>query len=158
VAGRAGRFSGEPTQILIETRYPDDPVYQYIKTFDLGGFMEHLMAIRQEAGLPPFSYQALVHAEGRQRKEVLAWLNHAKQFLQKTAHLQTGIIIFDPVPKSIARLGGWERSQLLIESRHRAPLQALLNELEQNLRQQSVGRISKAGKVRWSIERDPLFI
>jgi primosomal protein N' (replication factor Y) (superfamily II helicase) len=158
VAGRAGRFSGEPTKILIETRYPDDPVYQYIKTFDLPGFMKHLMSLRQEAGLPPFSYQALVHAEAKQRKEVLEWLNHAKQFLQKTAHLQTGITVFDPVPKSIARLGGWERAQLLIESRHRAPLQALLNELEQNLRQQSVGRISKVGKVRWSIERDPLFI
>ncbi|WP_286223758.1 replication restart helicase PriA [Polynucleobacter sp. HIN6] len=158
VAGRAGRFSGESTQILIETRYPDDPVYQYIKTFDLAGFMEHLMAARQEAGLPPFSYQALVHAEAKQKKEVLTWLNHAKQFLQKTAHLQTGITVFDPVPKSIARLGGWERSQLLIESRQRAPLQALLNELEHYLRQQSVGRISKVGKVRWSIERDPLFI
>lgn len=158
VAGRAGRFIGEPTQILIETRYPDDPVYQYIKTFDLAGFMDHLMAIRQEAGLPPFSYQALLHAEARQKKEVLTWLNHAKQFLQKTALLQTGITVFDPVPKSIARLGGWERSQLLIESRHRAPLQALLNELEHYLRQQSVGRISKVGKVRWSIERDPLFV
>ncbi len=158
VAGRAGRFSGEPTQILIETRYPDDPVYQYLKTFDVAGFNEHLMAIRQEAGLPPFSYQALVHAEAKQKKEVLTWLNHAKQYLDKTAHLQTGITIFDPVPKLIARLGGWERSQLLIESRHRAPLQALLNELEHYLRQQSVGRISKVGKVRWSIERDPLFV
>ena len=158
VAGRAGRFSSEPTQILIETRYPDDPVYQYIKTFDRTGFMEHLMSTRQEAGLPPFSYQALVHAEAKQKKDVLIWLNHAKQFLQKTFHLQTGIKVFDPVPKPIARLGGWERSQLLIESRHRAPLQALLNELEHYLRQQSVGRISKLGKVRWSIERDPLFI
>ncbi len=158
VAGRAGRFSGESTQILIETRYPEDPVYQYIKTFDLAGFMEHLMSIRQEAGLPPFSYQALVHAEARQKKEGLTWLNHAKQFLQRTAHLQTGITVFDPVPKSIARVGGWERLQLLIESRHRAPLQALLNELEHHLRQQSVGRVSKVGKVRWSIERDPLFV
>jgi primosomal protein N' (replication factor Y) len=158
VAGRAGRFSGEPTQILIETRYPDDPVYQYIKTFDLAGFMEHLMSIRQEAGLPPFSYQALVHAQAKQKTEALTWLNNAKQFLQKAAHLKTGITIFDPVPKSIARLGGWERSQLLIESRHRASLQELLNELEHYFRQQSIGRISKVGKVRWSIERDPLFV
>jgi len=158
VAGRAGRFNGEPTQILIETRHPNDPVYQYIKTFDLTGFMEYLMAARQEAGLPPFSYQALLHAEAKQKKEVLAWLNNAKQFLHNYAHSQTGIRIFDPVPKSIARLGGWERSQLLIESSHRAPLQSLLNELDIYLRQQSVGRISKVGKVRWSIERDPLFI
>ena len=158
VAGRAGRFGGEPTQILIETRYPDDPVYRYIKTFDLAGFMEHLMSIRQEAGLPPFSYQALVHAQAKQKTEALAWLNNAKQFLQKAAHLKTGITIFDPVPKSIARLGGWERSQLLIESRHRASLQELLNELEHYFRQQSIGRISKVGKVRWSIERDPLFV
>jgi primosomal protein N' (replication factor Y) len=158
VAGRAGRFSGEPTQILIETRYPNDPVYQYIKTFDLAGFMEHLMLTRQEAGLPPFGYQALVHAEAKQRQEVLAWLNHTKEYLQSIADTQAGITIFDPVPKSIARLGGWERSQLLIESRQRGPLQALLSALDQYLRERSVGRISKIGKVRWSIERDPLII
>lgn len=158
VAGRAGRFSGEPTQILIETRYPNDPVYQYIKTFDLAGFMENLMLTRQEAGLPPFGYQALVHAEAKQRQEVLAWLNHTKEYLQIIADTQAGITIFDPVPKSIARLGGWERSQLLIESRQRGPLQALLSALDQYLRERSVGRISKISKVRWSIERDPLII
>ncbi|MFZ9326013.1 MAG: replication restart helicase PriA [Polynucleobacter sp.] len=158
VAGRAGRFSGEPTQILIETRYPNDPVYQYIKTFDLAGFMENLMLTRQEAGLPPFGYQALVHAEAKQRQEVLAWLNHTKEYLQSIADTQAGITIFDPVPKSIARLGGWERSQLLIESRQRGPLQALLSALDQYLRERSVGRISKISKVRWSIERDPLII
>ena len=158
VAGRAGRFSGAPTKILIETRYPDDPVYQYIKTFDLAGFMEHLMLTRQEAGLPPFGYQALVHAEAKQRQEVLAWLNHTKEYLQSIADTQAGITIFDPVPKPIARLGGWERSQLLIESRQRGPLQALLSALDQYLRERSVGRISKIGKVRWSIERDPLII
>ena len=158
VAGRAGRFSGEPTQILIETRYPNDPVYQYIKTFDLVGFMENLMLTRQEAGLPPFGYQALVHAEAKQRQEVLAWLNHTKEYLQSIADTQAGITIFDPVPKSIARLGGWERSQLLIESRQRGPLQALLSALDQYLQERSVGRISKISKVRWSIERDPLII
>ena len=158
VAGRAGRFSGEPTQILIETRHPDDPVYEFIKTLDLNGFMEHLMAVRSKAGLPPYSYQVLVHAEAKQKHEALAWLNHAKQYLLETAHSRAGITIFDPVPKSIARINGRERSQLLIESRHRMPLQALLNDLDQHLRDHSVGRISKVGKVRWSIERDPLFI
>jgi primosomal protein N' (replication factor Y) len=68
------------------------------------------------------------------------------------------LICFDPVPKVLARVGGKERAQLLIEADSRAQLQVQLNCLDDFLRKQSNGRISKKGKVRWSIERDPLLI
>lgn len=157
VAGRAGRYSGEPANILIETRYPKDPVYQFLQSYDVAGFMTHLMQSRKEADLPPFRYQALIHAEAKEKNSALRWLMNAKAFLQERFKNKK-IYIFDPVPKTMARMGGFERAQLLIEANKRMQLQEALDELDLYLRENSVGRVSKLGKVRWSIERDPLLI
>jgi len=62
------------------------------------------------------------------------------------------------VPKALAKVAGKERAQLLIEAESRTQLQTQLNALDEFLRKQSTGRITKQGKVRWSIERDPLLI
>lgn len=158
VAGRAGRFQGDPTRIMIETRYPHDPVYQYLATFDVSGFLEHLMQARQVAALPPFCYQALVHAESNDLNVALEWLCQIKKDTEKIVHSTGGITLYDAVPKPISRIAGKARAQLLIESTQRGPLQAFLNHLEGYLRQNSGGRILKKSKVRWSIERDPLLI
>lgn len=158
VAGRAGRYGGEQAKILIETRYPNDPVYQYLKDYDVNGYMKHLMNERKNAGLPPFRYHALVHAEAKLKNVALQHLQAAKEFLRKAWADKVGVTIFDPVPKAMARKGGQERAQLLIEADNRIQLQALLDELDLYLRDRSVGRITKVGKVRWSIERDPILI
>jgi len=56
------------------------------------------------------------------------------------------------------RVAGTERAQLLIESDGRKELQEILEFVDQELRDNSQGRISKASRVRWLIERDPIAI
>jgi primosomal protein N' (replication factor Y) len=56
------------------------------------------------------------------------------------------------------RVAGAERAQLLIESMNRKALQEALEILDQDLRQDSQGRISKTTRIRWLIERDPIAI
>lgn len=56
------------------------------------------------------------------------------------------------------RVAGLERAQLLIESDDRKNLQEILEIVDGYLRDKSQGRISKEGRVRWLIERDPLSI
>ncbi len=158
VAGRAGRSGGERSKILIETRYPNDPVYQYLMSYDVAGFMQYISKERHDAGLPPFAYHALVHAESKQMSSSLGLLGSAKEFLEKNISSKKEVRCFDPIPKPLARIGGKERAQLLIEAASRAQLQIQLNALDEYLRTQSAGRVSKKGAVRWSIERDPLLI
>ena len=158
VAGRAGRSGGEHTKMLIETRYPNDPIYQYLRNYDVAGYMKHLLKERQESSLPPYVCHALVHAESSYMSDSLEFLAEAKTLIQKNSDANNRLICFDPVPKVLARVGGKERAQLLIEADSRAQLQVQLNCLDDFLRKQSNGRISKKGKVRWSIERDPLLI
>jgi primosomal protein N' (replication factor Y) len=158
VAGRAGRSGGEQAKMLIETRYPSDPVYQYLRNYDLAGFMKHLLKERQDSRLPPYVSQALVHAQSTHMADSLSFLAGAKVHIEKNNPNQGRLVCFDPVPKALAKVAGKERAQLLIEAESRTQLQTQLNALDEFLRKQSTGRITKQGKVRWSIERDPLLI
>ncbi|KDB98015.1 primosomal protein N' family protein, partial [Bordetella bronchiseptica D993] len=58
VAGRAGRHAAG-AQVLIQTGYPEQPVYQALLRHDYAGFARHALQEREDTGLPPFAYQAL---------------------------------------------------------------------------------------------------
>ena len=161
VAGRAGR-SGKEGQasgdIYIETQYPESAVFQYLLRHDVDGFLSHTASERQEAGLPPFSYQALVHAEAKSLDKAIQFLSSLKARLKSQGHISAGLRVYDPVPKAVMRVAGSERAQLLIESDGRKQLQEILEFVDRELRDNSQGRISKISRVRWLIERDPIAI
>ena len=161
VAGRAGR-SGKQGQasgdIYIETQYPESAVFQYLIRHDVDGFLSHTAKERQEAGLPPFSYQALVHAEAKNLEQAIQFLTILKGYLENIGMIVKGLRVYDPVPKAVMRVAGTERAQLVIEADDRKQLQEVLELVDQELRRQSQGRISKGTRVRWLIERDPISI
>ena len=161
VAGRAGR-SGKEGQdsghIYIETHYPQSPVFQYLQRYDIDGFLSHTANERQEAKLPPFSYQALVHAEAKSLNKAIQFLGALKDHLKSQGHMSPSLRVYDPVPKAVMRVAGTERAQLLIEADGRKQLQEALEALDTELRNHSQGRISKTSRVRWLIERDPIAI
>ena len=161
VAGRAGRSGVEGQaggDIYIETQYPEAAVFQYLLRHDVDGFLSYTANERDEAKLPPFSYQGLVHAEAKNLAKALQYLSDLKTRLQAAGHIFKGLKIYDPVPKAVMRIAGTERAQLLIESDNRKLLQELLEAVDQDLRQGSQGRISKLERIRWLIERDPISI
>jgi len=161
VAGRAGR-SGKDGQaggdIYIETQYPESAVFQYLIRHDVDGFLSHIAQERKEAGLPPFSYQALVHAESKSLDRSIQFLSDLKGRLKSRGLINKGLRVYDPVPKAVMRVAGTERAQLLIESDSRKQLQEVLEAIDAELRKNSQGRISKETHVRWLIERDPIDI
>ena len=161
VAGRAGR-SGKDGQdggdIYIETQYPESAVFQYLLAHDVDGFLSHIASERQEIGLPPFSYQALVHAEAKSLDKAIQFLSTLKAHIRSHGLISQGLRVYDPVPKAVMRVAGAERAQLLIESDSRKQLQEVLEVVDRGLRENSQGRISKTARVRWLIERDPITI
>lgn len=160
VAGRAGRSDGveKISQIYIETRHPNAAVFQYLIQHDVDGFLAQLATEREEAQLPPFTFQALIHAEGKVLSKVLVFLAQLKQEAASHFDAEQQVKIYDPVAKSMVRIAGLERAQLVIEANHRNHLQGVLEQIDTFLRGQSQGRISKKDKIRWSIERDPALI
>jgi primosomal protein N' (replication factor Y) len=150
VAGRAGRVApkegGSPSEVLIQTRYPQHPLYAAIIAHNYDRFANELLAERRQAGLPPFIYQALLRAEARE-------LPIALEFLQAAAAAvkQEGIIINDPIPMTMTRVANVDRAQLLIESSSRPTLQAFLTLWIATLREIKT-------RARWSVEIDPMDI
>ena len=161
VAGRAGR-SGTQGQaggdIYIETQYPEAPVFQYLLRHDVDGFLAFTASEREEAKLPPYSYQALIHAEGKSLDKAIQFLNQLKASMKNRGMITKELKVYDPVPKPVMRVAGSERAQLLIESANRKALQEALEMIDQELRQDSTGRISKTSRIRWLVERDPIAI
>ena len=150
VAGRAGRRArsaeGSASEVLIQTRYPQHPLFAAVMQHDYDPFASSLLEERQQAGLPPFIYQALLRAEARELSVALGFLQEASACL---AH--EGILINDPIPMTMTRVANVDRAQLLVESASRPALQAFLKAWMAALR-------AMKSRVRWSLEVDPVDI
>jgi primosomal protein N' (replication factor Y) len=157
-AGRAGQDVQDAGEIYIETRYPDLPVFRHVLGHDVDGFLGHIAVERKDALLPPYSYQALIHAEAKNISTAIQFLMDIKKIVRSETNFPGGVRMYDPVPKSIVRVSSMERAQFVIESDSRKNLQQALEQLDKALRALSQGRISVGSRVRWLIERDPLLI
>jgi primosomal protein N' (replication factor Y) len=146
VAGRAGRAEA-PGQVLVQTRYPQHPLYQAVAAHDYRGFAERLLQERREAGFPPFVYEACLRAESRILARATDFLAQA---VQAAPHAPEELHVFDPVPMSLARVGGWERAHVLLQSESRRSLQTFLKAWSPALYS------LKTSSVRWHIDVDPL--
>jgi primosomal protein N' (replication factor Y) len=148
VAGRAGR-SGLPSRVLVQTRYPEHPLFASLRRFDYEGFARSQLAERQAAGMPPYVPQALLTAQARSLEAALAFLAQARLLGRALPEPAT---LYDPVPMPLARLAGVFRAQILIEAPGRSLLQAFLREWLARLRE---GEPPPGPRVRWQIEVDP---
>ncbi len=154
VAGRAGRAAVKPggegngarAEVLVQTRYPQHPLYRALLAHDYPGFAQATLDERRSASLPPFVFQALLRAEAKQLQSALDFLQAARDLMPCE-----GIMINDPVPMTVTRVAGVERAQLLVESNSRAQLQAFLKPWVAALREQK-------SRLRWSLEVDPVDI
>jgi primosomal protein N' (replication factor Y) len=146
VIGRAGR-GGRPSRALVQTRFPEHPLFAALIRQDYAAFADTLLAERRRAAMPPDSHQALVTAEARRIDDALAFLRSAVELAQGPPDVR----IYDPVPMALARRAGVERAQLLVEATQRGPLHAFLRSWLGALR-------SRKASVRWQIEVDPAEI
>ncbi len=155
VSGRAGRHVGHG-EVIIQTGYPDQPVYQALIKHDYVGFARFTMREREAALMPPFSHQALLSAEANDLNLALAFLEASRQAATDWTQANFGddrITVYDPVPLRIVRVDNVCRAQLLIEGIHRPSLQALLKHFLPHL-----SDLPQARKVHWQLEVDPLEI
>ncbi len=147
VAGRAGRAE-LPGEVLIQTQFPEHPLYAALVRHDYVGFAEAQLKEREQAGFPPYAYQAMLRAEAPFMADSLAFLSAARAWPLAPAY--PDIVLYDPVPMRMARLANLERAQLLIESPSRRALQVFLSEWRALL-----VAIKSPSRLRWHLEVDP---
>ena len=148
VAGRAGRaeLKGE---VLIQTQYPDHPLYAALVAQDYPGFAAALLREREQAGFPPYAFQAMLRAEAPEMAAAIAFLASASAL--PVVQEYPNVALYDPVPMKLSRLANLERGQLLAESHSRAALQAFLPRWRE-----AIEGIKAPSRLRWHLEVDPL--
>ena len=144
VVGRAGRAE-KPGRAMIQSHFPEHPQLQKLINFGYNRFAMDLLAERQQLGLPPYSFHALLRLESQDAAEAQHILNEMQHALGPLKCLCLG-----PYPAALQRRAYYYRYQLLIQTDKRAQLkQALL------VIQQLADKRIKGHKHRFSMDVDP---
>jgi primosomal protein N' (replication factor Y) len=123
VTGRAGRF-GAPGRGLIQTHFPEHPVMQALVTGDREAFYEAEIAMREEAGLPPFGRLAAMIVSAKSKPEAESYAR-ALALAAPEARL---VQVLGPVEAPLAIIRARHRQRLLVKAAREADLQDYLRE------------------------------
>jgi primosomal protein N' (replication factor Y) len=126
-----------------------------LRRHDYEAFAASQLAERESAGMPPFSFQALLRADARTPEVALAFLDAAALQAQALPGAQE-VLIYPPVPAPIHRIADVERAQMLVEASGRVTLHRLLAQwlpALQGLSSEPATRV-----LRWALDVDPISI
>jgi primosomal protein N' (replication factor Y) (superfamily II helicase) len=162
-AGRAGRdasMSGQ-AEMWLQTHHPQHPLYKALAAHDYPAFAATQLAEREGAAMPPFSYQALLRAEGRTQELAQAFLDSAAAVAGiepefepwRDPQNKNYVTLYPAVPMPMQRIANVERAQMLVEATSRMALQRMLSAWQPHLRE-----LKTPGVLRWALDVDPLTI
>ena len=132
---------------MVQTRFPQHPLYQALLGHDYENFARSLLAEREQAGFPPYLFEAALRADAPEMSESVAFLKHAATLAPDAPDMT----VFEPVPQTLARLSGRDRAQLVVQAASRQGLQRFLREWRSSLDRQR-----PSARVRWHFDVDPI--
>lgn len=143
VAGRSGR--GERRgEVLVQTYYPDNPVFQPLIQHDYRGFAFSLLEERKKTRLPPFGYIAVIRADSAFADRAETLLQEMSQYLLNQPQLR----VLGPLPALLSRRAGKHRFMLIIQADRRSTLHEGLVPLYRHYPRQ-------LRQISWHIDIDP---
>ena len=158
--GRAGRDAAQAdrSELWVQTWHPTHALYGALRLHDFAAFAASQLEEREMAGLPPFSHLAILRADARTPEAARAFLQAAAE-LATTLPGAAQVMVYPPVPMSVARVADVERMQMLVESASRVALQRFLALWLPALH--TLRRATKAADkriLRWAVDVDPSAI
>ena len=152
VAGRSGRAQ-KPGEVYIQTMHPDSEYFDCIRDHDYLSFAELELDERRKANQPPFNHYALLRANSLVAGEEIEYLRVARETAMSfpVKHSDRQVRVFDIVQSPIQKISNRHRAQLLVGSAHAAILMHFLKAWLPHL-----AKIPKKGKLRWSLDVDPV--
>ena len=148
VSGRAGR-SDHKGEVSIQTRYPNHPIFNFIRSSHYAQYASTLLKERENTQLPPYSHQALICANSKNK-------NNAEKFLNKVADLLKkididSVEIWGPVPAVIEKKANYYYFNLYLQSINRNQLHRVIKTFYKHLE-----TINVKTSVRWFLDVDPI--
>jgi len=147
VSGRAGR-SDHKGEVSIQTRYPNHTIFNFVKSSQYTKYASTLLEEREKTKLPPYSHQALICANSKNK-------NNAEKFLNEVAELLNNIDIdsveiWGPVPAIIEKKANYYYFNLYLQSINRNQLHRVIKTFYKHLE-----TIKVNSSVRWFLDIDP---
>jgi primosomal protein N' (replication factor Y) (superfamily II helicase) len=133
VAGRAGRGL-EPGRVIIQTYAPEHYSIRCAAHHDFARFANYELRYRKRLGYPPFTRAVNIRFEGKDEEKVQAYAEKVAHYL--LAHAQgenEPTVVLGPAPAPIERIRGRERWQVLLKSKDRHTLLALVKKTQAEL-------------------------
>ncbi|ABL01915.1 primosomal protein N' [Candidatus Ruthia magnifica str. Cm (Calyptogena magnifica)] len=148
VSGRAGRHK-EKGEVVIQTRYPDHPIFNFILSSHYTQFANQLLKQRLSAMMPPFSHQALLCANAKNKQNAENFLHEAVVLLK---NIQINSVeILGPVINTIEKKSDYYYFNLYLQSNNRVTLHQMLSTFNQH-----INILKLKNKVRWYLDIDPI--
>jgi primosomal protein N' (replication factor Y) len=144
VSGRAGRAS-KPGRVMVQSNFPDHPLLQDLVNNGYQHFAKQALIERQQAMLPPFSFQALFRADAN-------YPSYPEKFLRVLSSVTfDGCQFAGPVPAAMEKKAGKFRFHLILQAKSRKQLhQAIFQLIHHGTNNEWLA------KVRWSVDVDPI--
>jgi primosomal protein N' (replication factor Y) len=130
VAGRAGR-GDLPGRVLIQTYHPHHYALRHAMAQDYRGFYDEEIRHRRNHGYPPFVALALLLVRHKDAARALNIAQQLRNALNET-NRELASRILGPAPAPFARLRGEHRVQLLVKSRSRKQMRAVIDQALKN--------------------------
>lgn len=163
-AGRAGRDAayvsdqGSQPEMWVQSFEPQHSVFAALRQHDYPAFAAQQLRERQDAGMPPYAFQALVRADAKTQETAQAFLRAATDAArQGQLPCLDDVFVYPPIPMAMQRVANVERAQMLIEAADRRALQRFLHAWQPWLHWVR-GQPQHKGVVRWLVDVDPLSL
>jgi len=148
VSGRAGR-NKEQGEVVIQTRYPDHPIFSYVLSSRYTQFASQLLKQRMSAMMPPFAHQALLCANSKNKQHAQDFL-HEAAVLFKNIQMDT-VEIWGPVANIIEKKADYYYFNLYLQSDNRKALHQILSTFNKH-----IDNLKLKNKVRYYLDIDPI--
>ncbi|MBW7997611.1 MAG: primosomal protein N' [Candidatus Glassbacteria bacterium] len=154
VAGRTGRGE-QGGEVVIQTYNPSHPAVRCAVDHDYRSFASQELALRREAGYPPFVSLLNVIISGRDEPTVKFFADRTAEqllgYLGKRS-IKEKITVLGPAPCPLEKLRGRYRYHLILKSEDSAPIGTIGSWISRNARPPS------KGNCRLTLDRDPLSL
>lgn len=113
VAGRAGRRSDVPGEVIVQTAHPEHPAIAASFSRDYRSMIDRELADRRELGYPPFSRFVVVEFRSKNEEEAS---RHARVFRDLLPETDPAFEILGPTAALLWKLRDWYRFHLHIKN------------------------------------------
>ncbi len=132
LAGRAGR-GDRPGRVLIQTRNPEHPCWEHIRTGNYEGFFAQELERRRKFAYPPFVKLAMIRLSfPREWENGPALVAAAGEHLRQEAD-RLGLRVLGPAPAPLGLLNGRKRFQCLLKAMSWQSLREIYTSLRASL-------------------------